>query len=493
MVRVLLFGTYPQQYNGYSKVVYEISKKLCLKKDIELGIFGFQNCAHAPQHRSDLPSNVFVHDALLHEVPQSNGFGAEQVKDVVEAFKPDLCIVYNDMVVITSMVNQLIQIPDRTFKIVAYVDQVYLNQKKIFIDYLNKNVDIVMAFTEYWEENIKAQGITKPTCYLPHGFSKETYFPIPKHVARSYFGLQENDFIILNLNRNQPRKRWDTCLKAFAELVLRHQGEKIKLLIATSLNGAWNLLEIYERELKKRGLTLDIGLQHLIVIDNPQKLSDEDVNILYNCADIGINTCDGEGFGLCNFEQAALGIPQVLPRLGGFQEFLDDSTCCFVEPSMAYYVDNSRDIVCGEALLCDYRNFVDGVEMYYNDRTLIKKHGEKSRKYILENFAWDLIVDKLYKIIMETVLTKPLVLDENGIPIKIDTIDPSIVDAVFGKTNEESTNQDTHNKEDETKEIEELAKEVEQLAKEAEPLKKLSKEELQSLRRKLDLLLSEGN
>lgn len=327
MVRVLLFGTHPKQYNGYSKVVYEISKRLCLKSNIELGIFGFQNCAHALQHRSDLPDTVFLHDAFLHEVPQSNGFGAEQVKDVIASFKPDICIVYNDMVVITSIVNQLNQIQDRTFKIVAYVDQVYLNQKKFFIEYLNNNVDIVMAFTEYWEENIKEQGIAKPLCYLPHGFDKETYFPVPKNVARSYFSLQDDDFIILNLNRNQPRKRWDICLKAFAELVFRHPDEPIKLLVATTLNGAWNLLEIYERELKKRGLGMDVGLQHLIVIDNPQKLSDEDVNILYNCADIGINTCDGEGFGLCNFEQAALGIPQVLPRLGGFQEFLDDNTC----------------------------------------------------------------------------------------------------------------------------------------------------------------------
>jgi len=31
-------------------------------------------------------------------------------------------------------------------------------------------------------------------------------------------------------------------------------------------------------------------------------LSDFDINVLYNVADLGINTADGEGFGLCNFE-----------------------------------------------------------------------------------------------------------------------------------------------------------------------------------------------
>jgi hypothetical protein len=49
------------------------------------------------------------------------------------------------------------------FKIIAYVDQVYLNQKKEFIDFINKNVDHAMLFTPYWEKIIVEQGITLPT------------------------------------------------------------------------------------------------------------------------------------------------------------------------------------------------------------------------------------------------------------------------------------------------------------------------------------------
>jgi hypothetical protein len=30
---------------------------------------------------------------------------------------------------------------------------------------------------------------------------------------------------------------------------------------------------------------------------------DEDINMFYNAANVGINTADGEGWGLCNFEQ----------------------------------------------------------------------------------------------------------------------------------------------------------------------------------------------
>ena len=46
---------------------------------------------------------------------------------------------------------------------------------------------------------------------------------------------------------------------------------------------------------------------------------------MYNVGDIGINTCDGEGFGLCNFEQAGVGVPQIVPKVGGFLDFMQKS------------------------------------------------------------------------------------------------------------------------------------------------------------------------
>ena len=41
--RVIFCGTHPAQFNGYSKVVYELCKNLLNNTDIELFVFGFQN------------------------------------------------------------------------------------------------------------------------------------------------------------------------------------------------------------------------------------------------------------------------------------------------------------------------------------------------------------------------------------------------------------------------------------------------------------------
>jgi len=441
--RVLIFGTHPNQYNGYSKVVFELISCLAKKPDLEITVFGFQKFGVLPNHRVDIPANVELYDAYAAEEPKQQGFGVDQVREFVKTNKPDICIVYNDMMIIHQVITklQLCRGEDKMdFKIIAYIDQVYLNQKKEFIDFVNANADFGLLFTNYWEKCIVEQGLRLPHDSLPHGFNKEIYYPIPKKLARQYFGISMNDFIILNLNRNQPRKRWDICLKAFAEIVSRYPNEPIKLMIGTAVQGAWNLLEIYERELKKRNCTLEDGMKHVIVIDRPQKVTDEETNILYNVADIGINTCDGEGFGLCNFEQAAIGIPQIVSKLGGFVDFFDEDNSILCEPKMAYYVDHSRDMVAGEALLCNYVDFVEGIEKYYFDKELKAGHGKAARNNILKNYNWNDISDKLYDIIYKVLeKEKPKYAELATVPIaslidEVDKIDMEIETQVPKKT-----------------------------------------------------------
>lgn len=404
MKKVLLFGTHPKQFNGYSKVVYELAQSLSKFDDIELTIFGFQNLNQTgSKHRMDLSPKVKVYDAAANEVQKVRGFGQQEVVDFVTLYDPDVCIIYNDMVVISSIVSELRKIPNPKFKIIGYIDQVYLNQRKMFIDFINKNIDVSILFTKSWEDNIKEQGVKTPTHFLPHGFNSQNYYPIPKHIARKYFNLSMDDFIILNLNRNQPRKRWDICLKAFAEIVSRFPDKPIKLIVGTALQGEWNLIEVFQRELEKRNLTIEDGIKHLIVLDNPQRNNDEEINIMYNLADVGINTCDGEGFGLCNFEQAAVGIPQIVPRLGGFVDFFDDSCAMLMDPQMALYVGKGTEFVGGESLLISYVDVADAIETYYQDKDLRDKHGKLLREKILRDYNWTDIAQKLYDIIKKSL------------------------------------------------------------------------------------------
>ena len=154
-----------------------------------------------------------------------------------------------------SILTELSKAKNRKeFKVIAYLDQVYPYTKQVYINMLNENTDYVIAFTEDWKDCIHWQGLEKQCFVLPHGINTGNYYPIPKKLARLYFGFNQDDFLILNLNRNQPRKRWDICIQAFAEVVKQKPDEPIKLVIATALNGAWNLIQLLQREFKKRDM-----------------------------------------------------------------------------------------------------------------------------------------------------------------------------------------------------------------------------------------------
>lgn len=421
MVRVVICGTHPSQYNGYSKVVYELAKYIGSYTNIELHVFGFQNFYDGKEHKVErqLPKTVTVYDAFLNEEPKSKGFGETLIVDYLNRIQPDILIIYNDLVVITTLLDEIEKkLPSRRFKIYPYIDIVYQNEKNIMIEKINSIVDGGIMFTEYWKNTIVMQGFTKQLFVLEHGFSTDQYYPVPKHLARQFFSLSDEDFVIVNLNRNQPRKRWDICMMVFVKFVAMNPDKRIRMIIAASMNGSWDLIDIMISETRKYGMSLEDIKKHLVIMQNPQQLTDFDINVMYNAADVGINTCDGEGFGLCNFEQAGIGVPQVVPNIGGFKDFFDNDNAIVLDPKWSFYCDHSRDFVSGEAQICAVDDYVKGLQFLMENPDSRKAMGEKARSTIVSKYQWkdkgaqfNSIIEDIYKKEFGDEYEKPVQID----------------------------------------------------------------------------------
>lgn len=422
--RILFCGTYPiGQSNGYSRVVYYIAKYLGLKTDIKLTIYGFQNFQQTlgAQLRNDIPSSVTLHDALATEDPKRNGFGDKEIGTFLKNNPQDIVIIFNDMVITSALtqtiVNELSLEERRKFLLISYMDQVYPYQKKQYIDMLNTFFDGVITFTSYWESVARELGIAKdmPIYNFPHGFDHKLYYPIPKNIARCYYNIPQDSFCVLNLNRNQPRKRWDHTIMVWVRVIKKYielkkqqasTGKKLrtpKLIVATITQGFWDLMQLYEHELRKIGLTPEEGKEFIVMMARPQQMSDRDINILYNCCDVGINTCEGEGFGLCQFEHSAVGCPQVCANIGGFKEFLHSKNAILVEPKWNYYIDNQRDGIGGYAEVADVADYVEAIWKYYMNPGLVSKHGSTARKEILQHYRWETMVDHFHNVLHQIV------------------------------------------------------------------------------------------
>lgn len=419
-IRVMFCGTYPiGQTNGYSRIVYNVAKTLGLKEDILLTIYGFQNYASKDSNiteRKDIPKSVILHDAYATEDPSRSGFGELEIADYLKKNPQDIVIIFNDMIVTTMLVKNIVEKLSKeerkSFKLISYIDQVYPYQKPEYINILNTHIDSVITFTSYWKDTLLKLGLRNdmPIDVFPHGFDPTHYFPIPSKIARLYHAIPQENFIVLNLNRNQPRKRWDYTMMAFAIVVERHYKlsreqpamKPIKLCIATKTNGHWNLLEIFKNELEKRNIPSDIGMKYIFSVETPQTLTDKDINILYNVCDIGLNTCDGEGFGLCQFEHLAVGKPQIVGNIGGFKEYIHDKNSTILNPTISYYTGSNEGGGGGYAEVCEPNEYADAIWNYYMSPEKCTQHGANGREEILQKYTWDTVIDMLYKIIYKT-------------------------------------------------------------------------------------------
>jgi glycosyltransferase involved in cell wall biosynthesis len=160
---------------------------------------------------------------------------------------------------------------------------------------------------------------------------------------RNNMNIPKNGVIFLNANRNSQRKRLDLTVQSFVRLLKREKDTPYYLIIATNISpqsGAhYDLPRIFALELAEAGLPPNSFANRLFLVDTapPNVMADDGINQLYNVADIGINTSDGEGYGLCQLEHLYTGAPQVVTDVGTYRSFLDERVARFVASDFKVY------------------------------------------------------------------------------------------------------------------------------------------------------------
>lgn len=388
-VKILLVSTHVNQVNGYSKVMYHIIKQLT-QPWIQLVHFGTQKLSGIDIGRP-YPKGVKVIDATALDKEKQPGFALSELPNTILSEKPDVVFIYNDLSVICAYIEEIRKvISRRTFKIWAYVDMTYAAPPQGTIDILNRDVERIFCFTKSWKDSITSQGITRPVDVMNHGVDSTMFRSIPKELARQTLGLPKDIFIFTSLNRNIPRKRLDLLVMSFVTLIVRFPTKPIFLLLVADKGerGGFQLFDIFARELKHHNATVDMFGNRLMLTSKDTCFRDEDINMLYNCADVGISCAEGEGFGLCTFEQMSVGVPQIVPEINGYTEYCTSENSLLVKPSMRYYIPQVYHSVPGEAQMVDPNVVAKMMERYVFDEALRKQHGtlgkEKASSYTWE-------------------------------------------------------------------------------------------------------------
>jgi len=407
--RFLLVGTHAHQTTGYSKVTYNIIQELAKLGTLDLFHFGFQRFVQPPPEYRTYPAVVDVFDPVEAErtkaAEQEMGFGFSQLPDYVRKVKPDVILIYNDAGVICrfldKLTEKLTESERKQYKMIIYLDQVYVIQRPELLGRIEKDADAYFAFTQYWKQMLEKQGVKKPIYVLRHGFDASQFVIKDRVAMRKKHGIPENLFLFLNLNRNTPRKRYDIVVTAFAELVARHPTKPLALLAVCDggETGGFPIQEIYLRELERLGVPIQFHAQKLMITKSALTYTDELINELYSLSDVGITAAEGEGFGLCQFEAMGVGIPQVVPWIGGFRDFCEHGkNCLTVKPKYRSYLALGQSSVGGMAELVDAHDLMLAAEEYVMDSDMRASHGVKARETVLQ-YSWTKEVAGLERVI----------------------------------------------------------------------------------------------
>ena len=321
---------------GFARVVYNIFRPLakCYKiHQIGTNYFGDPH---------DWPWEIYP--------ARSDGHprGVNRVAPLVRKLKPDIVFILQDPWVVAEYLQELRHFKDLKVVVYCSINAAPLDPKVIAS---LQGCNALVVYTEFARQAIQdglqriSQPITLPPIQvIPHGVDTEAFYPLDPdrkcalQLARQklYAGHEalQQGFIVLNANRNQPRKRIDIALEGFARFAANKPPNVFLHLHMGMTDLGWDLQQL--------GRRLGIDSRLIFTSDSPTipNVSETQLNLIYNATNVGINTSSSEGWGLVAFEHAATGVAQIVPAHTSGLELWKDSAL-LLRPSLSLVTPQS--------------------------------------------------------------------------------------------------------------------------------------------------------
>jgi len=318
-MKFLFVGTHICQRTGYSKVSYQLIKHLS-SLPIDLYHFAFQKSNDIVR---EYPANVHVYDVAAHS--NANSMGTDLLEEYAASINPDVVMIYNDAVEISKFLDKAGKKKLPRAKIWVYLDQLWDNIHPDMMKKLNAESDRLYFFVPSWMKKYRNLSLDMPgnipdMKVLLHGIDDaKTLSPLN---VRQTLNINQNDIVFLNLNRNSDRKRLDLTLSGFVKM-LSISDLSVYLVMLTNLSGFYDIGRIYFWLLQKYNLDESKYSSRLKIVDSHSiTIDDATINQFYTQCDIGVNTSEGEGFGLTVIEHLSYGKPQVITDLDCYKDFI---------------------------------------------------------------------------------------------------------------------------------------------------------------------------
>jgi glycosyltransferase involved in cell wall biosynthesis len=323
--KILLICDDIRAHSGVGTIAKEIILNTCHH-------FNFVNLAGGVNHpeagkKLDLSQSVSQEvgeDASVILYP-NNGYGdANLLRQLLAIEKPDAIMIITD----PRYFEWLFQIENEIRKTTPII---YLNiwdnfPTPLYNRAYYESCDALLAIskqTKLINELVLGEKTNgKVIEYIPHGLNEDVYKPLDendttlKHIKNQLFNSEERDFVLLFNSRNIRRKQIpDTLLafKYFLDGLTKEQAHKCSLVLHTQPQDE-NGTDLY--------VVRDLLFKDYpnAIVFSPNKISQQELNCLYNIADAQILLSSNEGWGLTLTEAMLAGTPIIANVTGGMQD-----------------------------------------------------------------------------------------------------------------------------------------------------------------------------
>jgi glycosyltransferase involved in cell wall biosynthesis len=367
---------------GFSRVNTEIVK--ALPKDSEVHHLAI-NYKGDPIDLSDIQCDYRLYPASA----RGDIYGLNRIREFSDG-NFDVIYLLNDL----WMLDQVLRIIKDKWKeipaIVIYFPVDATGYSKEWFD----NFDIVTIPVVYTEFGKKVCNEVVPDIkfrIISHGTNFDDFYQMDKYESKKkkYSEHPElwDSFIVLNANRNQPRKRIDIALKGFS-LFAEGKPDNVHYYHHAGLRDVgWHIHTLLKR----------YGLEDRIIFTsmehNIQRVPIEELNLIYNATDIGINTSLGEGFGLTNTEHAVTGAPQIVPDHSACTELFSD--CGLLIPT---FMDHTYENTMTVGRVVTPEAVAEQLNKIYYEEGLKENLGYKGlMKFTQYEYSWEFVSREFYK------------------------------------------------------------------------------------------------
>ncbi len=237
-----------------------------------------------------------------------------------------------------------------------------------------QNAKLIVTISNYSRERIKQlyEVDGSKVRIVPNGVDTERFQPFAdKAAARRQIGLDDDGPCILFVGSLIPRKGLHFLVEAAKKIVKEKSDTKFLIVGEGPLRNQLN------NSLKEANL-----ISNFKFFGN---LKDDTLPAVYNCADVFALPSIQEGQGIVLLEAQACAKPIVAFNIGGVNEAVrNEETGLLVKPGSA-------------------DELADALLKLISDGSLQEKMGANGRRFVLENFTWDICTQKMLDVYHEAL------------------------------------------------------------------------------------------